>query len=120
MVAEVSLSNLSADTDEECGLVYRGMDGSNFWAAYVDDGDDLVHLSKFGSGIEYSVATASWTPADTAEIRAIAQADRHRVWVDQKLVIDVQDPTLNTGTKAGLFSRSTTVVKFSDAYAEGL
>src|SRR3990167_904638 len=81
MVVEVSLSNLSGDTDEECGLVYRGVDQQNFWAAYVDDGDNLIHLSKFVAGVEESLGTYAWTPADTAEIRVIAQSNRHRVWV---------------------------------------
>ena len=118
MVAEVSLSNLSGDTDEECGVAFRLVDTSNFLAAYVDDGDNLVHLSKFVAGVETSIATAAWTPADTAEIRVICQADRIRVWVDHVLVIDVEDGWLVYANRAGLFSRSTAVVQFSDFYAQ--
>lgn len=120
MVVEVQLSNLSGDTDEECGVSFRLVDTSNFLAAYVDDGDNLVHLSKFEAGVETSIATAAWTPADTAEIRVLAQASRLRVWVDFKLVIDETDATFNTATRAGLFSRSTTAVLFENFYAQGL
>lgn len=120
MVVEVQLSNLSADSDEECGVCFRKQDSSNFLAAYVDDGDDLVHLSKFESGVETSIATFAWTPADTAELRVIAQDDRIRVWLDFKLVIDTEDATFNTAVRAGLFSRSTTAVLFGAFYAQSL
>lgn len=118
MVVEVSLSNLSGDTDEECGVVFRLGNATNFLAAYVDDGDNLVHLSAFEGGVERSIATAAWTPADTAEIRVICQQERIRVWVDRVLLIDVEDSWLVYANRAGLFSRSTAVAKFSDFYAQ--
>lgn len=111
---------VTASVPIECGVVYRGVDQGNYWAAYVDAGDNLIHLSKFVGGVEESVATYAWTPADTAEIRVIAQANRHRVWVDRLLAIDEEDGDLNYGNLAGLFSRSTTAVLFDNWYAEGL
>lgn len=120
MVVEVQLSNLSADTDEECGVIFRANDSDNCFAAYLDDGDDLVHLSKFVAGAETSIATAAWTPSDTAELRVIAQSSRIRVWVDFILRIDTTDSSFSSSTKAGLFSRSTTVVNFANFYAQGL
>lgn len=120
MVVEVQLSNLSGDTDEECGVVFRFANTDNFLAAYVDAGDNLVHLAKFETGSETDIATFAWTPADTAEIRVIAQGDRLRVWVNFVMVIDEEDATFNTATRAGLFSRSTTAVLFENFYAQGL
>jgi hypothetical protein len=120
MVVEVSLSNLGGDTDEECGVTFRLSNASNFLAAYVDDGDNLVHLSKFVAGVETSIATAAWSPADTAEIRAVCQDNRIRVWVDRKLAIDALDATHDGNERAGLFSRSTTAVPFKNFYAQGL
>src|SRR5690349_23103844 len=78
MVVEVNLTNLSADVDAECGVSFRLQDTSNFLAAYVDKGDSLTHLSSFTAGVEASIATAAWTPADSAEIRVIAQSNRLR------------------------------------------
>ena len=117
MVVEVSLSNLDGDTDEECGVVYRGVDQAHFWAAYVSDSDNLIHLSKFIAGVETSVATYAWTPAATAELRVIAQETRHRVWVDRLLAIDTEDGDLRYGNRAGQFSRGTTAVLFEDFHA---
>lgn len=119
-VCEVSLSNMSADTDEEVGLIYRHADASNYWRVYVDDGTDEVILEKVVAGVVTELSSPAWTPTDTAELRVIAQGNRHRVWLDRKLVIDVTDAALNTNTRAGLFSRSTTVVDFDDYYGQGL
>ena len=120
MVVEISLSNIAADTDAEVGVNFRKLDASNFLAAYVDDGDNLVHLAKFLAGVETTLGTAAWTPADTAEIRVLAQSDRLRVEVDRVLKLDVTEADLADNARAGLFSRSTTVVLFKDFYAEGL
>lgn len=120
MVCEVNLSNITGDTDAEVGLVFRAKDTSNFMAAYIDDGDDLVHLASFVAGSEATIATAAWTRSDTAELRVIVQRYRIRVWVDFELVIDATSTLNLTGGSAGLFSRSTAVVTFDDFYAEGL
>jgi len=120
MVVEVLLSNISADTDAECGVTFRLTDGSNFYAAYVDDGDNLLHLAKFAAASETTIATAAWTPADTAEIRVIVQQDRIRVWLNHILLIDEIDSTYLTPVKAGLFSRSTTAVRYSAFLAQML
>ena len=120
MAVLVQLSNLSADSDEECGVSFRKTDASNFLCAYVDDGDNLLHLSRFDAGAETSIATAAWTPANTAEILVIAQQDRIRVWLDYVLRIDATCSSFLTAATAGLFSRSTTAVKFGPFYAQML
>jgi len=119
-VVEVSLSNMSADTDEEVGLVYRYADGSNYWRAYLDDGSNEIILEKVVAGVVTELASPAWTPTDTAELQVIVQGNRHRVRVDRKWVIDVTDAALAANTKVGLFSRNTTVVDFDDLYSEGL
>lgn len=120
MVVEVQLANLDSDADAECGVCFRLEDTSNFLCAYVDKGDSLLHLSKVVADTETSIATASWTPAATAEMRVIAQGSRLRVWLDFALLIDTTDDTFQDAAKAGLFSRNTTVVQFKNFYAQGL
>ena len=118
-VVEISLSNMSADTDESVGMVYRYADANNYWAAFVSDFTNLVYLRKVVAGVTTDV-TVAWTPTDTAELRVIVQGNRHRVWVDRKLVHDTTDAALNTNTRVGLYSNATTVVTFDDFYASGL
>lgn len=120
LIVEVSLSNLAGDTDEECGLVYRYTDASNYMRAYVDDGSNEVILEKVVTGVVTELASPAWTATDTCELRVIAQGARHRVWLDRKLVIDVEDGDFLAGQKAGLMSRSTTVVLYDDFYAEAI
>ena len=122
MVIEVNLSNLTAAAGEECGFSYRRLtSGLDFWAVYVDTGDNLLHLSRFAGTTEYSMATAAWTYSATAELRGIVQAKRHRVWVDGVQRIDfTDDGALNDGKGAGMFSRNATAVLFDELYAEGL
>ncbi len=80
----------------------------------------LSRLEKVVAGAVTSIKTAPWTPTDTAELRVICQGNRHRVWVDFKLVIDELDAALIAATKVGLFSRNTTVVQFDDWYSQAL
>ena len=121
MVVEISLANLSADTNEQCGVVFRLADTSNYLYAIVDDGNNIVQLGKVVATAFTSLATAAWTATDTAEIRVIAQGNRIRVWVDRKLYIDTTDATHNTETEAGLFGFNTANLStFEDFYGQGL
>ncbi|MBA4181990.1 MAG: hypothetical protein C0506_15470 [Anaerolinea sp.] len=118
MVVEVQLSNLAADADAECGVNYRHTDANNYWRAYVDKGSSEVILEKVVAGVVTEVASPAWTPADAAEMRVIAQEDRHRVWVDRKVVIDTADDEQANAANAGLMSRNTTVVLFGNFAAQ--
>lgn len=121
LVTEVNLSNLTSGGGEECGLVYRlKSPGMEFWSTYINDTANLLKLSRWAFGAETIVATAAWPFAATAELRAIIQGGRHRIYVNGKKLIDLSDATQNTGTGAGLFSRNATAVFFEDFYAEGL
>lgn len=56
----------------------------------------------------------------SAELRVIVQGDRHRVWLNRRLLIDVEDAALNTVTDVGLYAKGSTATKFEDPYWEGL
>jgi hypothetical protein len=120
VAVEVRLSNLSADTDEEAGVVYRYADGDNYWRAVWNDTNDRVELTKRVAGTPTVVAAAAVASASVGELRVLCQGNRHRVYWNRLLVIDVVDAALNTNTKAGLYSAATTVVDFDDFYVEGL
>ncbi|MEE8346894.1 MAG: hypothetical protein V3S20_06075, partial [Dehalococcoidia bacterium] len=122
MVGEVDLSNLSGDTDEEAGLNFRGgaTVSSDTWRFYVDDGSNQYVLEYEVAGSITGIATAAWTPADTAQLRFTAQGNRIRCYDAHKLVIDETNATMNSNTKFGLYSKDTTVVLFSDPYAEAI
>lgn len=121
MVIEISLANLSSDTNENCGLIFRGENGSNYWYFYVNDLNNSWNLVVNVAGNPVAVDSGSWTPTDTASLRVIARASRARGWVDRKQVFDISSATPGgTDTLAGFFASATTTVQFDNIYAEGL
>lgn len=120
LLIEVSLSNLAADTVEEAGIAYRVQDAGHYWAAYVDDGDNLAHLSKVIAGVETSMATLAWPPTDTAELRVLVQANRHRFYVGARLMAEVTDSDLSYALGGGLFWGGSTAPRFDNFFMEGL
>lgn len=127
LVAECSLSNMSADTDEQVGLCYRYLDTNNYWIAIVQQSANVIKIEKKVSGVTTGLASVAWTPVDTAELRVVVRGNDHRMWVNRKLVIGgssstglITDAALNTRTKAGFYSAATTVVDFDNVYAQGL
>ncbi len=120
-VVEVSLGNIAADANASVGTCYRKSDTSNYLRAYVDKGSGRVKLDKVVAAVVTNLAQPVWTATDTAEVRVITQGNRHRVWVDRALVIDVTDAFNNTATKVGLFALNASgTVTFDDFYAQGL
>lgn len=119
MVVEVSLAAIG--TGDEVGVVFRYTDANNQYRAYVDKGDNKVHLEKNVAGVVTELSAPAYTVGTTAEMRVIIQGTRIRVWVDGKLYIDTTDSALATGTKAGLFARNASGTStFDDFYSEGL
>lgn len=102
------------------GVVYRYVDANNYWRAFADAANGQIVLEKVVGGVATEVAWVEVSLGSAGEIRAIAQGDRHRVWWDYHLVIDVEDSDLNTATLAGLYSAKTQSVSFRDWYAQGL
>lgn len=110
-------------TSRELGRVYRYIDTDNYWRAYARADTALIYLVKRVAGVETTVATASWTPATDGELRAIWQGNRHRVWIDQRLVIDYEDAALYlaSATKVGLWSRNAAAVgTLDDEYGQAI
>lgn len=113
--------SLALASSSEAGIVYRYADSSNYWRAYIDGPAELVKLTKRVAGVETLIGSAAWTPTPTAEVRAMWQGNRHRVWVDGRLYIDTTDSTHSTRTKAGLYAKNASgTVTFDDFYSEGL
>ena len=59
-------------------------------------------------------------PLDALEMLVLAQGDRHRVYIDGRLLIDIEDSDLNDQPGAGLLSQGATTHTFDDFYANGL
>ena len=120
-VAEVQLAGLTGGgSNEQNGVVLRYTDDDNLIRAYVDDQFNVVALVKVVASAATVLDDPAWTPTTTAEIKAIVQDDRVRVWVDRKLVIDETDASLPSGTKVGIYANNASGTEFDNFYAQGL
>ncbi len=104
----------------KAGVVYRYQNASNYWRAYLDGPRALVVLEKVVAGVVTEVATAAWTRTTTAEMRVIAQGNRHRVWVDFVKLIDATDAALNDQTRVGMYQVNNTAGRYDDHFGQGL
>lgn len=104
------------------GLIYRYEDASNYYRAYCDYAGARVVLQKVVAGIVTTLATAAWTRAATATLRAVYQGNRHRIYVDSVMYIDTTDASINTGIRSGLYGNWTPTGRptADDFYTEGL
>lgn len=102
------------------GVVYRKTDTSNYYAAWVDRTAGEVRLEAVVAGVATTVATASLTVPAAGEMRALVQGNRHRVWVDRVLRLDVEDSSVPRATKAGVYTVNTTAATLDHWYGEGV
>lgn len=108
--------------DEE-GLVFRsnGSGSYYYYRAYVDKGDNKIHLEKSVAGVITDVATAvAFTVGTSHEMRAMIRGSRIQVWVDFKLYFDVVDANITAGNYCGLFLRNAQSSRVRDFYAQSL
>lgn len=119
-VVELHLAGMSG-SDVEAGIAYGLVDTSNYYRCYVDRADSKLHLDVVVGGTPTQIAVVDWAPAAAAEIRVLLQEGRHRVHLDGYLVMDEEDFSLNTGTKAGVYtSAGVAEVAFTRFHAQGL
>lgn len=103
------------------GVVYRYVDASNYFRAYIRRVDNTVRLDKVIAGTPTNLGNAEWVARASDELRVIVQGNRHRVYAGFTLWIDVEDSSLNTATKAGLYSEdSDGGITFANFYGQGL
>jgi len=110
-VCFLRMANLSLATATLGGLALRVLDFNNYWQATWHDADSIFRLSKIVAGAVTLVASAAAARRADAvmEIFAVCMGDRIRINVDGRWLIDVTDAALNTNTRFGFFSASTTI-----------
>lgn len=122
-VIEADLSGLTSG-QAVMGLIARHVDASNYWTVNINaiGGTDIVVLQKVVASSGDSLATVGITVTDLHELRWVIEGDRHRVWVDNVLLIDEVDSFNNTATKVGLYGVRVDGGPYTwdDFYASGL
>lgn len=119
VVVEVLLSEFGVS--DEVGVVFRCVDDSNHYRFYIDANSGVAVLEQVADGAETVLASVAYTLKTRAELRVIYQGGRIRCQIDGLTVLDVEDPPVFYGTRAGMFARnSASGTKFSAFYAQGL
>lgn len=118
-VVEVTMNAIGAT--DEVGVVFGYVDADNQYRAYLDhDAAELV-LEKNVATTVTELARVAFTIGSGHELRVLFQGGRIRVYADFALWIDVEDTSLTTGTRAGLFALNASgTTTFDDFYAQGL
>lgn len=118
-VVEVQLSSIGAG--DEVGVTFRYEDANNHYRAYVDKGSNEVIVERVVGGVVTEVSSPAYTVGTSAEIRAIIQDTRIRVWVDRRLYVDATDTGWAPGYRCGLFARNASgTTKFSNFHGRGI
>jgi hypothetical protein len=118
-VVEVILNAIGAD--DEVGVCFRWTDANNQYRLYLDNATDRLVLEKNVAGTVSEIESVAVTVGTAHELRAMVQGSRIRAWLDHKLLIDVTDTALATGTKAGIFAHNAAgETTFHSFYGQGL
>lgn len=113
MAVECAISNMASDPDCLCGVNYRKQNATNFLAVFLDRQNSLVVLIQQVAGVNSTIAQTAWIPTDSARLKVVALADRHRVYVDGVAYIDTLSTQFNGQTNCGLFAQVTTSVLYT-------
>lgn len=118
-VVEVQLSEIASG--DEVGVTFRFEDANNHYRAYVDKGSNEVICERVVGGVVTEVASPAYTVGSSAEMKAMIQDTRIRVWVDRRLYIDAEDAGWAPGYRCGLFARNASGgTKFDDFHGRGI
>lgn len=88
------------------GVAYRCQDADNCYVAFLDVAANELVFGKLVAGTYSEILAVAWTQTASAEIRAICEGSRHRIWLDGEIWIDTTDATQNTGTGFGLYTKT--------------
>lgn len=123
-VAEVKFKAVSGKEDQAGGIVFRFLDGNNYYVVRANALEDNVVLYKVekgkrtaldivgrkgGYGVAAPVAKAQWHT-----LRVTFAGNAFAVVLNGKKLFDVQDDTFKAAGKVGLWTKSDSVMLFDD------
>lgn len=113
---------VSGEVQQSCGVVFRYTDANNYYVARasVFQANLRLYSLKEGGLHPIAVSPAKVTAGGWNDLRVEAKGDHLRVSWNGKDLIDTRDSTIPTGTKAGVWTESDSVVYFDDLSATPL
>ena len=122
----VEATQISGPHDNEYGVLMRMKDDQHFLAFSIS-GDGYARVARFENG-RWTVVGRDWVPSDavlqgeaTNKLEVIAQGATYDFRVNDRSVLQVEDPTLaqgRIGVYAGAFTEGDVVVAFDNLDVE--
>jgi hypothetical protein len=117
----VSLKTIAGKLDQGGGLVWRYGDANNYYVARVNPLEDNFRAYKVVDGKRTQLATADATAAANQwhTVRVVQSGKHIQCYLNDKLLIDVEDETFKDAGKIGLWSKSDAQTRFAGFKVKG-
>jgi len=121
MDVSVRFKPISGEMDASGGIVFRALDGGNYYIARANSLEDNIRLYTFTDGNRSRIASTS-IPAPALgqwhTLRAVTLGSRIQIYLDDTLYIDHQDETFTAGY-VGVWTKADAVTDFDDLTVSG-
>ncbi len=111
---EVHCKQISGNTDEACGLVFRYQDENNYYVVRANALEDNVRLYRVVKGNRRQFAGWNGKVAKGVwhTLAVEARGDRFQVSFDGRPVIDAKDDTFKDGGRVGVWTKADSVTYY--------
>jgi hypothetical protein len=121
---EVKFKPVSGTNDQAAGVVWRAQDATNYYVCRANALEDNVVLYKVvagkrtaldiggrasGYGVEAKVPPGRWQT-----LRVEFAGQHFRVWLEARLLFEVEDSTFTEAGKVGLWTKADSVTRFDN------
>ncbi len=121
---EVKFKTVSGTNDQAAGVVWRARDATNYYVCRANALEDNVVLYKVvagkrtaldivgragGYGVEAKVPPERWQA-----LRVEFAGQHFKVWLEARLLFEVEDSTFTEAGKVGLWTKADSVTRFDD------
>jgi hypothetical protein len=110
----VSFAPIAGKIDQAAGLIFRVKDANNYYVARANALEDNVNLYHVVAGVRRQIAGAN-VPVPvgkTQRLSARIEGDAIKVSLDDRVLIDVSDRTIQGPGAVGLWTKADSVTAF--------
>ena len=110
----VSFAPIAGKIDQAAGLIFRVKDANNYYVARANALEDNVNLYHVVAGVRRQIAGANVAVpvGKTQRLGARIEGDAIRVSLDDRVLIDVRDRTIQGPGAVGLWTKADSVTAF--------
>jgi hypothetical protein len=118
----VDFRPISGEVDASGGIVFRALDGANYYVVRANSLEGNFRLYATADGQRQQIATASTAPPKLGTwhtLRVVAVGDHLQAYLDGRLLIDYRDSRFSAG-RIGLWTKADAVTEFANLKVTGV